>query len=579
MKEQKITGYPSIDKPWMKYYSPEAINAPMPTNSMYEYIYEMNRQHMNDTALIYFENRIKYKTLFNNIDYAAKAFQRIGIHKGDVVSILSITTPEMIYALYGLNKISVVINMLDPRASANTLAMQITKTHSNTVIVLDTCLEKLNDVCSIINIDNIILISVSESMSIPVKLASRAKTFLQNKDSMKHCKEKIIKWDDFLRMDAVYSSTSEESKGELSALIMYTGGTTGKPKGVLLSNQNVNSIAEQYKNAVDSLRRQDTWLSVSAPFIAYALIIGLHLPLSYGMQCCIELYDPEIIAKKVIVKKYNHVAVTPIIWEKVIQSSLAKEADLSYLIAPASGADSISLALESRINAFFAEHGCEWNLCQGYGMTELGSGVTGILTKNCNKLGSVGVPFGNTVISTFDPETEEEKRIGEIGEVCVKGPSVMKSYYSDLQATNEIIHLHKDGTRWLHTGDLGHLDEDGFLYIDGRIKRMITRADGFKVFPSVIEEKLIQHPYIKKCVVVGAKDTDSEVGQLPVAFVVLSNACNIKTDELKKQLEEYCRNHLPQYAWPIEYGVCESFPLTPAGKIDYRALERKADSI
>lgn len=357
----------------------------------------------------------------------------------------------------------------------------------------------------------------------------------------------FITWNAFLKDPCSLSPTIFSSDTNAPALFTYTGGTTGVPKGVVLSNTNINSVAEQYKNATDSLECGQSWLTVSAPFIAYALIVGLHLPLSYGMECCIELYEPETIAKNIIRKKINHITVTPVVFKRIISLSLAQNADLSFLIAPICGADALNIQLEQRINQFLLEHGCMWKICQGYGMTELGTAVSVNISLNCNRLGSVGVPFGNTMISTFDTETDVVQKIGEVGEICVQGPSMMLGYYNDPTATNFVIRQHSDGSVWFHTGDLGHLDEDGFLYIDGKIKRMITRFDGFKVFPSVVEEVLLKYATVEQCVIVETDDIQHGVGQLSVAFVVLSEDCNVTQAEVIKQLQVHCNSLLPQY--------------------------------
>ena len=568
------TGYPSVDKPWLKYYREEAINAPLPPGSMYEYIYENNKGNLDDTALVYFNTKITYRTLFEEVDKAKIAFLAAGVKKGDVVSFITITTPEMIYAFYALNRIGAIASILDPRASAESLKKHIADAESDVLILLDACVEQVGAVISSLPFKKIILISVNQSMCFPLKQLYSTKMFFGRKSSAKGIQ--CISWRNFIEVSDSLPCTTSEPDGSMPALITYTGGTTGVPKGVVLSNQNINSVAEQYKNAASSLKRGQSWLTVSAPFIAYALIAGLHLPLSYGMKCYIELYDPEAIAQNILRKRINHVAATPVVFEKMINLPRAQNADLSFLVAPTCGADALSSQLEQRINSFFYEHGCRWKICQGYGMTELGTGVSLNVSEDCYKLGSVGVPFGNTIVSTFDTTTCKELKVGSVGEVCVQGPSVMQGYYNDQTTTDLVIRRHSDGSTWFHTGDLGYLDEDGFLYIVGRIKRMITRYDGFKVFPSVVEEALLKHTYVEQCAVVGVDDLEHRVGQLPVAFIVLSEDCDFSQNEIINQLIAHCNELLPQYTHPFRYYFRKSLPLTAASKIDYRALEKEA---
>ena len=573
--ERNLTGYPSIDKPWLKYYSEEAINAPMPSSNIYEYIMEKNKNHLDDIALIYFGNKITYGKLFENIERATSAFIKLGIKEGDIVSIISITTPELVYCVYALNRIGAIANMLDPRSSDNTLVGQIEEAHSKTLIVLDQCADKLYGITAQIDFENVIMLKLVTSMGFPVKQIYSIKTaFISSEKRRNSCN--YVEWDLLLNSGLDTKIYETSNKAEAPAFIWYTGGTTGEPKGVLLSNLNVNSVAEQYRLVSKEHFRQQTWLTVSAPFIAYALVCGLHIPLSQGMVCCIELYNPDAMARTIVRKKYNHAAVTPIVWEKILRNPNFKNVDLSFLIVPISGADYMSPRLEIDINNFFEINNCSWKICQGYGMTEVGSAIAVCSSNIVYKLGSVGAPLPNTIISTFDIDSGKELVTGENGEICVRGPSVMLEYFNNKDATNEIIRLHEDGKKWLHTGDVGKIDEDGNLFITGRIKRMITRYDGFKVFPAAVEEKVLMHPAIDKCSVVGQKDPRSDGGQLPVAFVVLKDK-EIDVNKVIQEIKNTYMSLLPEYARPIHFYIKEDLPLTGACKINCCELEREAN--
>ena len=572
MEEKKMTGYPSIDKPWLKYYSEEASNAKIPECTMYDYIYDKNKEHLDDIALIYFGHKISYGELFQNIHKAEAAFLAAGVKPGDVVSFISITTPELVYCTYAINKIGAIANMLDPRSSDKTLIHQISLAESKVLVILDQCQEKLNAIRDQLSIDQAVLIELKSSMGLPIKQFFVIKTMFAQKHN---CQSQYVKWADFLARKGTEKHALLDDVGNASAFIWYTGGTTGEAKGVLLSNLNINSVAEQYRLIEKNPCRQQTWLTVSAPFIAYSFICGLHLPLALGLKCCIELYDPKAIADTIVKKKYNHAAVTPIVWENIIRNPKSNKVDFSFLVAPISGADYMNPKLEQEINDFFSAHNCEWKICQGYGMTEVGSGVAVCSSNDHYKSGSVGIPFPHTTISTFDIDTGDELPTGEVGEICISGPSVMVGYYRNSDATNTAIQTHKDGRNWMHTGDLGKIDSDGNLFITGRLKRMITRYDGFKVFPAMIEEKIMMHDSIAKCCVVGQDDPRSEGGQLPAAFLALQDTKNSE-ESVIEEIKQLCETVLPEYAWPVQYYIRDSIPLTPAGKIDYRVLEEKA---
>ena len=319
------------------------------------------------------------------------------------------------------------------------------------------------------------------------------------------------------------------------------------------------------------IARGETWLSIAFPFTAYALICSQHMPLTLGVKAylCFDL-DVKKIEKQLKRNKVNHMANTPIMWEQITNSKKIKNMD--FIIAPTVGADSLSVQKEQQINDFLKQHNCKYILLKGYGMTEVSSGVCITPNNEVNKLGSVGIPFNLTTVGIFDVETGEELSYEKQGEICMQGPSVMLGYYNNDTASQEVLRRHSDGQVWLHSGDLGHMDEDGFLYIDGRIKRMIINHMGFKIFSPLVEEIISAVAEVEKCCVVGTKDTVNHVGQIPVAFVIPRE--NADKDKAEKNIMKSCEKQLPTYSYPQRIIFIDEFPYTSAGKVDYRALER-----
>lgn len=266
---------------------------------------------------------------------------------------------------------------------------------------------------------------------------------------------------------------------------------------------------------------------------------------------------------------------TPITWEEIIVNKLSKKADYSFLIAPTVGADSISTDSEQRINNFLESHGCKFRLAKGYGMTEVASAVSFTPNNKINKIGSVGIPFSHTLVAIFDPETGKELPYQEQGEICISGPSVMLGYFCESQSSEEVLRMHSDGRIWMHSRDLGHMDEDGFLFVDGRLKRMLINHIGFKIFAPKIEAVLDQVPGVEKSCVIGVKDTEHGVGQIAVAFVQVTKG----SSTIQKEIYAECKDKLPQYAWPNIIQVVDNLPYTRAGKVDYLALEKYAREI
>ncbi|MCQ2751829.1 MAG: fatty acid--CoA ligase family protein, partial [Coriobacteriales bacterium] len=237
------------------------------------------------------------------------------------------------------------------------------------------------------------------------------------------------------------------------------------------------------------------------------------------------------------------------------------------------GGDGIDRVFEENVNEFLRIHGCKTKLIKGYGMTELCAAISGSANPKTNKLGSSGIPFAHSIVSVFKPGTEKELKLGETGEICVHSPNAMLGYYASKQETNNVLFKHKDGKIWVHSGDLGYMDNDGCIYIIGRSKRMIIRYDGYKVFPLQIENALCKHPLVKSCCVVAKNDKSSVQGMLPVAFVVADSKSIHNDSEFKKELIRYCHKELVEYAIPADVILIDSLPLSSIGKIDYKKLE------
>lgn len=324
------------------------------------------------------------------------------------------------------------------------------------------------------------------------------------------------------------------------------------------------------------MQRTHTWLDIMPPFIAYGFGMGLHLPLVIGMKTIlIPKFDPLNFDKLLLKYKPIHMVGVPALWGAIINSKKLKKHDMSYMIAPTVGGDAMNVSLEKAANDFLIEHGCRYKITKGYGMTEACAGVAGTVNDN-NEIGSVGIPFSKTLISVFEPGSEKEMTYNQMGEMCISGPGVMIGYLNNDEATNQIIKVHKDGKKWLHTGDIGYMNENGSLFIVDRIKKIIIRYDGFKVFPVLIDKVVLKHEAILQSCTVGIKDEVHAQGKLPYVYVVLHKQYKKLDGEIKIQIKEYCRKELPEYMQPVGIDFLNELPLTPVGKVDYRKLEEMA---
>ena len=358
--------------------------------------------------------------------------------------------------------------------------------------------------------------------------------------------------------------------------MQYTSGTTGFPKGVMLTDNNFNGIAMQFSACDTLFSKGQSLLNIMPPFIAYGFACGVHLPLTLGIKVVIvPNLDPNKLGSLIWKYKPEHMFGVPSHYQQLAVDPKLQNKDLSFIRNYAAGGDAIARGAEQTVNDFLAAHNVEFPIAKGYGMTEASSAATAAAGQN-NKPGSVGLPLVNTLVSAFEPGTDTELPIGQRGELCISGPGVMKGYYNKPAETAAILRTHADGRVWVHTGDIGYLDEDGFVYLDSRIKRLIIRHDGFKVFPSMIENVVSQHPAVHQCSVVGCVDKDHVQGRLPFVYLVLDPAVPAaKRKQIIKELRQLCIEELPEYVQPVGYKIIPEMPLTLAAKFDYRKLEEE----
>ena len=564
-----MTGYPSIDKPWLKYYSEEVINAKLPKKTLYRCLKDNNADFPNNTALNYFNNKIDYKTLIEKTDITAAALSQLGIKNGDIITFLMPTLPETVYLLYAISKIGAIANMVDPRTSADGIKKYICEVKSKVIVTVEAAYEKLSEITNELEfINKIIVVSPADSLPLPIKILFK----LRNRSKIKY-KQNCIKWENFYSLGDKRASVEEKYIENRPVVIVHTGGTTGFPKGVVLTNDNLNAAAYQCLISGIDMRREHTWLNIMPPFIAYGVGNGLHLPLIIGMEVyLIPQFDPNKFDRLIIKYKPNHMVGVPSHYGNLIKSKNLVKADLSYIIAPTVGGDTMDKNLEIATNSFLKEHNCEYAITKGYGMTEVCAAVSVCISNECNKLGSVGIPFSHTLISIFDPDTDKELKYGEPGEICISGPNTMLGYFNNEKETNHIIKRHSDGELWVHSGDIGYMTEEGFLYILDRLKRIIIRHDGFKIFPSEIEKCILSTGLVKNVAAVKIPDNEHVQGYLPAVFIV-PNEENINNDEIEEKIKNACKQRLPEYSLPKEYYFIDSLPLTPIGKVDYLKLE------
>ena len=559
------TGYPSIDKPWLKYYGDEAINGKLPECTIYEYLIDNNINYPSDIAINYLGRKISYGQLFVNIDRTAAAFLKLGVKAEDIVTIALPNIPEVIFCVYALNKIGAVANMIHPLPGKDEILNYINEVKSKVVVVFDGAYDLICEDISKTSAESIIVVSPSCSLPLALKIAYGLKV-----KKRKLNKEYFIYWKDFIEAGKGTHVKKAIRDCHSVSIISHTGGTTGEPKGVMCSDYSIIAEVWQVGSTMEH-SRQERMMPIIPPFHNYSLVNSFFEPLSLGfVVILLPKYEPEKFA--IYVKKYkpNHFNGIPSYWEALLKIEEIKKTDLSCLKHIYYGGEMMAAETEQAVNDLLLSCGSQSILHKGIGSTEMTSASTATYD-DCNPKGSVGIPFVRVTAKIVEPGTTTEMKYGQEGEICFSGPTIMIGYFNNQKATDNVVKIHSDGERWLHTGDLGYINEDGVIFVTGRIKRIhITRdknGQGTKMFPYRIEKTIYKHPAVELCCVIGVPD--EERVNYPKAFVVSK-----VSKDIKEEILDLCRENLPEYMVPVEVEFVDDMPRTPAGKIDYRALEK-----
>lgn len=558
-------GYPSIDKLHLQYYDEETILSDIPAMNTYEYMKECNKNHMNDIAIDYEFVSITYQEMFQKIDEAADSLIAMGINRGDTITSCIPNLPEAIYLIYAAAKIGAKIDLIDPLTNKELLAKYCNNCRSKMFFTLDLMSESAIANLGVCDYKKVVVVSPMESLPIP----NNTSLGIPFSDS-------VISWNTFLEKGQKTKSELISYQKDMPFAILHTGGTTGIPKGAVLSHDNMNSLAYQVNHSPLDMQVQETVLSLMPPFASYGLGNGIHVHLCAGMRIrLIPTYDPSLVGQQILEFKPNRIACSPAHIECLMNSPLLQNTDLSFLHHPIEGGDTLAIKTEIGVNELLLRNGCKDKIVKGYGLTESCSGVAFCVNNETNKLQSVGVPLVKNVIAAFDLDDYDiELPYDEVGEIAVLSANNMLGYLNMPEETSQTLRTHSDGTVWLHTGDIGRVDSEGHIFIDGRMRRMIIQFCGLKSNPFEAEEVLTKHDLVKRAVVVAAKDPEHEQGELPVAFLEIAPEDFDKQELLKEELHQMCEEKVTYYSVPVDYVFVDHYPETSRGKVDYRELSK-----
>lgn len=559
-----------VKMPWANHLGDIPLHLDYFQGSMYEKLENVAKQYPKSIAFDFMGKSTSYEEMITEINRCAKALKTIGIRENDKITIAMPNCPQAVYMFYAVNLVGGIANMIHPLSAEKEIEFYLNESDSVTAITLDQFYHKFENVRKNTKVVNIIIASVKDALSKPIRagymLTEGRKIRKIPKDAP------VIRWNDFMKLStACFYNYKVERKYEDPAVILYSGGTTGTTKGIVLTNGNFNSLAEQIVATNPMFRPGDKMLAAMPLFHGFGLGVCVHSMLANGGRCIlIPRFTAKSYAKQIVKKRCNFIAGVPTLYEALLGLDTMEGADLSCLKGVFSGGDSLSVELKKKFDKFLYDHKAVIQVREGYGTTETVTACC-LTPPHMFKEGSIGLPFPDTFIKIVEPGTDRELPYGEEGEILLAGPTVMKEYMKHPDETANTLRKHDDGLTWVYTGDLGLMDDEGFIFFKGRAKRMIITS-GYNVYPAQLENILDAHEAVQMSCIIGVPDPYKM--QKVKAFVKPAAGYEAN-EETKKLILDYCRKNIAKYAMPYDIEFREELPKTLVGKVAYRVLEEE----
>lgn len=539
-------------KPWLKFYDkrvPESIEYHRTT--LYNALVKTANIYPDSIAYDFMGNESTYQQLIGQIDQCAKALISLGLKKGDRMTISMPTTSQGIICFYAINKIGAIASMIHPLSPPKQVEFFLNLSKSTFALTIDGVYSNFEQVLDKTSLKALILTQMSTAVK---EIPSNPRVFW---------------WKDI--MNKSYSEISEDrTDPDDIAAILYSGGTTGIPKGIMLSNYNFIAEGTQVARWMD-LSDKDSALAILPIFHGFGLGVCVNaIFMGGGKSILVPSFTPDQVAELIKNKKPTLIFGVPTLYEALNQNPKFQQTDLSFLKAAFCGADTLPRRTKEKFEEICRKNGSDVQLREGYGLTEA---VTGICAMPLGEYreGSIGIPFPDMMMKIVELDTINEAPIGQEGEICINGPAVMLGYLDNPEETAKTLKRHEDGKIWLHTGDIATMDKDGFFYFKIRLKRMI-KSSGYNVYPSQIEDVLYKHPDVLEACVIGVPD--EKLIQKVKAFVVLKDQKK-EGVEMEKELINFCQQNLLKWSCPREIEFSKQLPKTLVGKIDFKILEEQ----
>ena len=551
------------EKPWIKYYTrtPESLNYYQ--GSMYDYVKESAIKNEKRTAYTYYGLGVSYRGFLRRVDRIAAALTQFNIVENECVTICMPNTPESIALIYAINKIGAIANIIHPLSSTKDIKRALDETNSGVLFCSDSSMQNARD----IKVKHFILVPNSTSLI-------KFKQMIYNIKESGNLKlgKNMISWSEFISYKTL-DDPYKKRKANDPAAIIYSGGTTGKPKGIILSNLNFNAMALQTMNVCDGLNPGSSVLAALPIFHVFGLALCIHTTLACGMTAILV---PKINTKKINseLKKYkpNIYPAVPSLLTMSLKGADPGSSGLKDIKTVVVGGDYLSPQTKAEFEKFLKDHGSNGVVKVGYGLSEA-SGFccsTAPIEEKYVQNGTLGVPNPDILVKAFEPNSDIEKSYNDVGEICVTGPTIFMGYINEDKETKNTLVKHTDGKIWLHTGDLGYIDKNGFVYYTSRLKRMII-SNGYNIYPIELEEIIKKCKYVEDCTVVAVPHKIKS--QTPKAVIVLKKDVE-DTLAVRSEIRKYCMDNIARYAIPTEFEYRKDIPKTAIGKVAYRDLQK-----
>lgn len=570
-KEEKLNKKNNIKTPWLKYYK-EGVPAHLnyPKGTMVGYFLEAVARYPENIAIEYYGRTYTYRAFYEMIRDTAKSLKCQGVKEGDTIAICMPNTPEAILMFYAANMVGALVSLIHPLSAEKEIQNYINGSGATFLLSLDLVYDKVHNIVDNTCIKKIVIASAGDSLKTIKKFLYKFK----NRGTVPKIEltDDIMTWNEFINYGYDYQGEIACLKGANDpAVILYSGGTSGDPKGILLTNMNFNALALSCHKMIEQSGEGESILAILPIFHGFGLGVCIHTTLGCGMRVVlVPNFNPKDFGKLLHKHKISIVCGVPSLFESLTKTSMGKN-DLSKLKSAISGGDFMSKDLKNKVDTYFREHGSNAEIRVGYGLTEASAAICVTPTGEYRE-SSIGVPFPDTYIKVVRVGTHDEVPYGEDGEICISGPTVMMGYLNNLEETIQTLQIHEDGRTWLHTGDVGSMDKDGFVYFKQRVKRIII-SNGYNLYPSYIETIINSHPDVFTSTVIGIPHPKKV--QVAKAYIVLKDGVKPSKD-VEKSIRLHCEKNLARYSLPAVYEFRESLPKTLVGKVAYRELEKES---